>query len=232
MCGMAGFRIDHLMGPRRKGSALLMLIWAIGIAISVFAAFAVAGKLDLTGALVYFGLAWAFYYVGNTLILTSPLRRTMIDRMGDEKAFRAYEVMLGLMFANQALAFGVVLEARWLNWPPLATAGVVNDIGLLLIGAGFVIKTWAALTVGLDIYYYKDMFLGRSTGEFTVSGPYRFTKNPMYGLGNVQIYGLALFHFSVAGLVAAAICHLSIFAFYYIAERPAIKRIYGSAAYA
>jgi hypothetical protein len=230
IAGMAGYRIDHLLTKRKTEYFPLMVIWGAGIIASGVFAYFIADDFHLSGALIYFTAAWFFYYIGNTLILTTPLRKNLISRFGEKKAYRIYEVIVGLMFANQALAFGAVVEENWIRWPGFAKLGIIDEAGLMLIAAGFLIKTWATMIVGLDIYYYKDMFLGKTAGVFAVTGPYKLFSNPMYGLGNIQAYGLALVHFSLAGLAAAAILHLSIYAFYFFAERPAVRRLHGNAA--
>ena len=48
----------------------------------------------------------------------------------------------------------------------------------------------------------------------------------MYGMGQLQGYGYALFVGSLAGLFAAAVGHLLIFAFYLLLERDFVRRIY------
>ena len=51
-------------------------------------------------------------------------------------------------------------------------------------------------------------------------------KNPMYGVGNLHAYAGALVLQSSWGLLFAAVCHASIFAFYRIVEYPFIRRTY------
>ncbi len=48
----------------------------------------------------------------------------------------------------------------------------------------------------------------------------------MYEVGNVQRYCCALVSSSVFGLCFALGCHVSIYAFYFIVERPFIRRTY------
>ncbi len=224
--GIAGLRIDRFTIQQLKQYKLLSIIWIAGFIATTILAWVIARHFYLTGALIYFTIAWIFYYVGNTFILKTKFRFLIIKKYGEEKAYRIYEVIVGLMFANQALAFGALVEERWLRWPQFVHHNILDEAGLLLIGAGFIIKIWATAIIGLDTYYFKDMFLSKASGSFAESGPYKLFNNPIYGVGNLQLYGLALFHFSVAGLAAAVIYQLSIYMFYYFAERPAIRRIY------
>lgn len=227
--GIAGLRIDRFTKKQFNNFKFLTIVWIAGFISTTILAWVIAKHFYLTGALIYFTTAWIFYYVGNTIVLKSKLRFYVIQKFGETKAYRIYEVIVGLMFANQALAFAALVEESWFRWPQFAHHNILDEAGLLLIGAGFIIKVWATMIVGLDTYYFKDMFLSKATGAFVESGPYKLFNNPIYGLGNMQLYGLALFHFSVAGLAAAAIYQLSIYIFYYFAERPAIRKLYGKA---
>ena len=96
----------------------------------------------------------------------------------------------------------------------------------LLIVFGFIIKIWAAKVVSVDIYYWKDMFLGRKICDFAVTGPYKYFSNPMYGIGQLPAYAAALWYGSASGLIAAILNQLLIFSFYFLAEKKFIKRVY------
>lgn len=227
--GMLGFRVERLKLNGETKYLPITLIWAAGFITSFIFTWIFAEKLQLSGVLIYFGASWIYYYIGNTLILTTNFRFKVIDYFGEETAYRLYEAVIGLMFANQALAFGAIVEETWFGWPAIVKLDIVDEIGLLFIAIGFVVKTWATLIVGLDIYYYKDMFLSKVTGSFAVIGPYKLFDNPMYGIGNLQLYGFALFYLSLSGLFFAFIIHTSIYAFYYYAEKPAVVKLYGEA---
>lgn len=229
--GMGGFRIERLKLNGETQFLPLTLFWAFCIILSFVGAMLITELYHLQGALIYFGAAWVFYYIGNTIILTTNFRFKVIDYFGEETAYRLYEVIIGLMFAHQALAFGAIVEENWFRWPAVVKLGIIDEIGLLFIAIGFVVKTWATMIVGLDTYYYKDMFLSKVTGSFAVVGPYKLFNNPMYGIGNLQLYGLALFYFSLSGLVFALLLHTSIYAFYYFAEKPAVVKLYSEASY-
>ncbi|TSA34984.1 MAG: hypothetical protein D4R64_10725 [Porphyromonadaceae bacterium] len=90
----------------------------------------------------------------------------------------------------------------------------------------FFIKIWSAKVVSIDIYYWKDMFLGKKITEFVETGPYKFLSNPMYGIGQLQAYALAIWYGSEIGLLAALINQVLIFSFYFTVEKKFIKRIY------
>jgi hypothetical protein len=110
---------------------------------------------------------------------------------------------------------------------PISTA-VAYGLGGVLFAIGLVVKVWATLIVGVDVYYYRDMFLGKKVAGFAATGPYRYLANPMYGVGQLHAYGYAVLHRSLPGLLAVLVCHVLIYGFYYAAERPFIKRVYFS----
>jgi protein-S-isoprenylcysteine O-methyltransferase Ste14 len=103
----------------------------------------------------------------------------------------------------------------------------VTAISLFTIGS--VTKLWAAHVVTVDIYYWKDMFVGHKISEFVGSGPYRWLKNPMYGVGQLPAYAVALWYGSLWGLVAAIMNQGLIFLFFYMVEKPFMRRVYGAA---
>lgn len=59
-----------------------------------------------------------------------------------------------------------------------------------------------------------------------VHGPYRWLKNPMYGVGNLSAYGMALIERSWVGLVASAVAQICIYTFYFCHERQFVRRYY------
>ncbi len=91
---------------------------------------------------------------------------------------------------------------------------------------GFIIKIWAAKAVSIDIYYWKDMFLGKKISDFVETGPYKYFSNPMYGIGQIQAYAIAIWYGSKHGLIAALINQTLIFLFFYMVEKKFIERVY------
>lgn len=51
----------------------------------------------------------------------------------------------------------------------------------------------------------------------------------MYGVGNFHAYCTAIVTGSAFGLWYAVACHIGIYGFYYIVEKPFIRRVYLSA---
>lgn len=205
----------------RLGSGKVLMVWLPLIAASVF-----IGNLAIEyNFLVEFAIAcWAFYYVGKTLILGTGIKRWMIRKFGEDRAWLLFQMILGLMFFN----VGTGMSAAALHLQDAFTLSPVLMWSLLIpmFIIGFGIKYWSTWVIGIDVYYYKDLFHEKSHGEWTESGPYRWLNNPMYGIGYLHSYCLGIMFGSTWGLAYAAVCHLSIYVFYQFTEKPFIIRTY------
>ena len=212
---MAGWRLEHLNAT-----------WVAGSVASVSLAHVLIARADWRLTLPYFLFTLLFYYGGNAVILRSELPVLAIARFGEDRAFRAYETLAGLMFLNQGLGVGCMAALHVPGLEQAVPAQLVLAAGVALFVVGLLVKLWATLTVGVDVYYFRDMFLGRPLASACDGGPYRFMRNPMYSVGQLQGYGYALLYGSLPGLVAAATGHLLIYAFYVVAERPFVRSTY------
>jgi protein-S-isoprenylcysteine O-methyltransferase Ste14 len=212
---MAGWRLEHLNA-----------VWVAGSIASVSLAHVLITRADWRLTVPYLLLTLVFYYGGNAVILRSNLPTIAIARLGEERAFRAYETLAGLMFLNQGLGVGCMAALHVPRLEQAVPEPVFVAAGVALFAVGLVVKLWATLTVGVDVYFFRDMFLGRPLAPACDGGPYRFLRNPMYSLGQLQGYGYALLYGSLPGLVAAAAGHALIYAFYLVAERPFVRSTY------
>jgi len=102
--------------------------------------------------------------------------------------------------------------------------------GAALVALGVGVKLWATAALGADGYYWRDFFERDIRPAATIAGPYRWLRNPMYTVGYVQTYGVALLVASAPGLAAAAFSQAAIIAFYRLVERPHYQRLYGGGA--
>ena len=168
--------------------------------------------------------ALACYYIGISLILGTSFKRVVIAKFGEKKATQFYDMVFGVLFFNVGL--GVAAAA-------LHTGAVIDlplvlrwSLFILLTVVGFGTKFWSTWIVGIDTYYFRDLLLEKSHGEFTARGPYKQFANPMYGIGNIHAYGPALVTGSLVGLMIALACHIGIYSFYFIVEKPFIRRTY------
>jgi protein-S-isoprenylcysteine O-methyltransferase Ste14 len=113
-----------------------------------------------------------------------------------------------------------------------ATRGTYHQaiaLGVILVGVGVGTKLWARATLGSDAYYWYDFFAPART-ELTRRGPYRWLHNPMYTVGYLQTYGLALIAGSLPGLVASAFDQLAILVFHRLVEHPHVHARHGAGA--
>jgi protein-S-isoprenylcysteine O-methyltransferase Ste14 len=165
-------------------------------------------------------------YVGfiSVVLPRNGLRLWFVKRWGEERGYLAFEAILGFLFFHNAAAIGYVASSapgRMLTFLPRE---VVVSLAAILFVVGLVTKLWAATSVSVDVYYWKDMFLGRKVGDFVATGPYRFLKNPMYGVGQLQAYSLAIWLGSPAGLAIAFLNQCSVFLFHFAVEEPFVQR--------
>ena len=183
---------------------------------------------QLNYAMVYYIFS-TFLYIGFIFLILPErgLRLKLIERLGEEKAYLYYEGFLAFAFFHNGVALSFISQSSvnsgyWGDFPQ----AIVMGIFLVLFTMGFTIKIWAAYIIGVPIYYWKDMFLGRKICDFSVSGPYKYFNNPMYGIGQLQGYALAIYYNSIYGFIFVLINQSLIFLFYFTVEKPFIHRTY------
>ena len=141
------------------------------------------------------------------LFVGSALRRQEKDgvytkRFGRVEGFRRFRRTVALIMNHDAFAFVVLCLATRNTWhlalPTVAT--VATGAVLVIIGLGT--KLWAARTLGSDAYYWHNFFDPDAAIGPVSTGPYRFLSSPMYTIGYLQTYGLALMLRSFPGLLA------------------------------
>lgn len=179
-------------------------------------------------AIIYFITSLILYMGFITLVLKkNGYSRWFIKKFGGEKkGYLVYEGILGFLFFNTAVSLGYVASSSPGNLFNFVNRNILLVIVAILSLTGLVVKILAAKVTSIDIYYWKDMFLGRKICKFVVTGPYKYFSNPMYGVGQLQIYAIAIFYGSIYGLIAAVLYQTSVFTFYYTVEKKFIKRVY------
>ena len=143
-------------------------------------------------------------------------------------AFRRFRRRAAWVMNHDGFAFILLCVVTRNTWAvPFSTAvAIAAGAALTLVGVGT--KVWAARTLGADAYYWRNFFEpGVSTAPAS-SGPYRFASNPMYTIGYLQTFGLALMLRSFPGIIAAGFSQAAILAFYFVVERPHFRRLHGS----
>jgi protein-S-isoprenylcysteine O-methyltransferase Ste14 len=210
--GISGVFLTRL-NPQRAAVSLTALL---------FATWSLGRDAELTPglALLAFGVAmvarhafafWSFTPDG----IASRLKA----RLGSELGFSAYESAMVLLLLAQRLSFLRLLLATS-NVPSGALDAALVSSGAALAALGVVVNVWATRIIGLDTYYYRDLFSGPRHVNLELRGPYAVLANPIYGVGQLAPYGAALALLSPIGLLAAALNQIALYAFNAMVEQP------------
>ncbi len=199
---------------------------AISLAFSYISAKYLADNFHI--ALIYY-IIFEVLYIGSIYLILpqNGLRLWLIKKFkSEEKAYIFYQSVLGFLFFNNGISMSYLsTSTRTDIFADFPATILFVIVGVLFI-VGYVVKLWSAKVVGIDIYYWKDMFVGRKICEFVCSGPYRFISNPMYGIGQLQGYAIAILNGSLTGLIVVFINQCLVFSFYFIVEKQFIKAVY------
>jgi len=199
--------------PRLDGYGLAASFVAMALSLWGWIAFA----YHLAGRLAY------VLYIGFTLKRedrTSHLTRSY----GPSEGFRRFRRAAAAVMNNDALSFIALCVVTRRTLSVGLPAGWVVGAGAALVAVGVAMKLWAAVTLGGGAYYWRNFFDPAARGVAKVGGPYRFLRNPMYTVGYLPAYGLALVTGSLPGLVAALIDQAAILTFYRRVEKPHFDR--------
>jgi protein-S-isoprenylcysteine O-methyltransferase Ste14 len=210
----------------RSATIFRIIIMAASLCLSFY--LTIFEPLNKDIAIMYFLIA-EILYLGfiSSVLPENGLRRWFMRRWSDEKrGYRAYETALGFLFFHNGASIGYIASSAPGTLFNVDERSIIFLLLPVLIAFGFMIKIWAAKVVSVDIYYWKDMFLGRKICDFAVTGPYKYFSNPMYGIGQLPAYATAVWYGSANGLIAAFVNQLLIFTFYFLAEKKFIKRVY------
>ncbi len=144
---------------------------------------------------------------------------------GLESGFARFRRGASLVMTIDAVSFVAVCLVGWETHPAIAprASGVAIGVALVVLGVGT--KLWAAATLGDKAYYWYNFFTPGAPMAPASTGPYRYLKNPMYTVGYLQTYGLALITGSLAGLVAAVCDQVAILVFHWRVESAHFERV-------
>lgn len=162
-------------------------------------------------------------YIGLVLSRQERLGH-LTRRYGIEEAFRHFRRVALLLMLNDGGSFVALCVATPGTLPDAVSGRLTVMLGVILVIVGVVTKAWAAATLGSRAYYWYNFFGSNDRAGPSSAGPYRFLKNPMYTVGYVQIYGLALVTGSLPGLIAALFDQIAILVFYWRVEKPHFDR--------
>ena len=124
----------------------------------------------------------------------------------------------GIAFASLCVATRATFSWDGWEWAFMAAGAL-----LILVGVGT--KAWATRCLGLDSYTWHDFFVPKEKFVPCRSGPYRFLSDPMYTVGYLQTYGIALACGSWHGLAASLFAQASILLVNEFVEKPHFRRL-------
>tara|TARA_B110000881_G_C18565157_1_gene512172 strand:- start:623 stop:1363 length:741 start_codon:yes stop_codon:yes gene_type:complete len=219
IAGMSGLRLDR--SAIQIGATFLLIALSFFLSRSLIA--------NSEEALIYVVVIWCIYYAGHIIFYKARLHHHMHHRLGRERAWTVYEAGLGVVFFNQGWCVVIFLQHYSSSLNMQTPHLLIFLVGAITFLISTVTKVWATLLVGMDVYYCRDLFLDEaSDGGLVTTGPYSIFSNPMYGVGNLSLYGAAIEAGSLEGLLVAIIFQVSIYLFYGMVELPFIRRVYSS----
>jgi hypothetical protein len=180
-----------------------------------------------TVAIWYFALATLLHYVVLFgFFAKGGWSAWFIRRYGEEEGFKRCEAVMTLVFFHNGASTALACAASAGVLTNYVPAEWLTLCGIACSCVGLPIKIWATAIVGIDTYYYRDLFLRRPVGEFRVAGPYKVFRNPMYGVGHLHGYGSALLAASDMGLVMVALNQALVWLFYWTVEKPHVEEVF------
>jgi protein-S-isoprenylcysteine O-methyltransferase Ste14 len=124
----------------------------------------------------------------------------------------------GIAFGSLCLASMSTLAWESWIWPS-------RIIGAALIAIGMGTKAWAVRCLGMESYTWHDFFVPKEKLDRCRTGPYRWFSDPMYTVGYLQAYGIALALCSWHGFAASLIAQSSILLVNEFVEKPHFRRL-------
>jgi protein-S-isoprenylcysteine O-methyltransferase Ste14 len=177
-------------------------------------------------ALASFALARLAYVWYTSFELRAQSLRLGLETRDVAEARHAVFHRRILRFQNiDGIAFVALCAATRSTLPFDAWEPVFMAVGALLIIAGVGTKTWAVRSLGPNSYTWHDFFVPKERFEPCRTGPYRFLTDPMYTLGYLQTYGLALLCDSWYGLAGSLFAQASILIVNELVEKPHFRRL-------
>jgi len=180
-------------------------------------------------ALAFFTCSRLAYVVTVSICLRAQSRRLGLEPRGEaERRYGTFHQWVLRLQNLDGIAFGALCVAGagtlpWSGWEwPARVAGVV------LIAVGASTKAWAARCLGMESYTWHDFFLPKEKFDPCRTGPYRWFSDPMYTVGYLQTYGIALLMGSWYGLAASLFAQASILLVNEFVEKPHFRRLCGA----
>lgn len=167
------------------------------------------------------GVVFALVVGSEALLLASLVRSIASPANRVWPPPRRQSWQYWLTWGLTSVALGGALLLGLLDWNRFVfPASVRYPLGTLFIAGGLSFASWGLRTLGT----HASLGLG---GEFVVTGPYRWSRNPEYVGDIVALLGYAIFCNSLLVLVAAALgaCWFVLAPF---AEEPWLRERHGA----
>jgi protein-S-isoprenylcysteine O-methyltransferase Ste14 len=204
-----------------RPSALRRLV-SMSVILSFGALLVMEPRVDIAFAMALFGSALTVRYAVLFISFRNGgIAPALIRRFGRQDGFAVYEALSALLIAAQRLAFIALLLASSQGFAAWGPAWSGFAAVLVVLGVGM--SVWATHVAGLDTYHYRDLFMGPRHVSFEQQGPYSLFSNPMYGVGQLAAYGIAILVGSLAGVAAAVLNQAASYAFAGFIERPHLR---------
>lgn len=179
-----------------------------------------------TIALTYQLLSRLAYVVGVGVALVRQDREQVFTRRrGVEEGFQRFRRGASVVMNNDAFGLVLLCVVTRESLRVGVGRGVLEAVGGLFILVGGVVKLWARARLGAEAYYWHNFFDPGDAKPLDPPGPYRYLDNPMYTVGYLPAYGLALAFGSLPGLVAAGFAQAAILVFHQVVEQPHYQRL-------
>lgn len=177
-------------------------------------------------AMVYMVLSRLAYVVGVGAALWKQDHEQLFTRgRSADEGFRRFRQLASWVMNNDAVALVLVCAITRETLQVGIARGVLVAVGVGLVAVGGAVKVWARNTLGAEAYYWHNFFDPRPARPLERPGPYRYIDNPMYTVGYLPAYGVALVFASWPGLVAAVFAQAAIGVFHLVVERPHYRRL-------
>jgi protein-S-isoprenylcysteine O-methyltransferase Ste14 len=166
------------------------------------------------------------YAVGVGVALTQQDRHQVFTRKdGVEAGFRRFRRLAAIVMNNDVVSLIVlcVVTRGTIVAAPSPTFWAVT--GAVFVIVGLWVKFAAARRLGAPSYYWHNFFAPDPARPPLATGPYRYLRNPMYTVGYLPAYGVALLCGSWIGLLAAAFDQIAILTFYFLVEKPHFEQL-------
>jgi protein-S-isoprenylcysteine O-methyltransferase Ste14 len=177
--------------------------------------------LRVSLAVAFLILSRLAYVAGTGYLLVQQDRRQSYTRkLGIEGGFARFKRDTTVLMVFDTVSFVLLnlltIDTLHLPMPRWASIAIGATLGVIGLGT----KAWATRILGPRSYYWYNFFEPQEPVKWVPKGPYKYLSNPMYGVGYLQTYGLAIMCSSLWGLIGSAFMQISIYVFNEVVEKP------------